>query len=116
MRARDVLVKAPPAIHRLGGTDLPATPEMLLAERDVEREERRAQETAASTLANVASVLATIAAESGLAIDASGSILIPRSLVRRMEGAKITLSETPDGDVVVGVRERGPDLRVNEGS
>jgi len=67
--------------------------------------ESEARTHAASTIANVACCLIDRLREYGYA-KPDGSIFIPRPVEERIRGTQLTVAETPDGDIVVQMREQ----------
>lgn len=69
-----------------------------------EHDEAERQKVAAATIATVTVALAGILHDAGLARD--GEVRIPRAIVDRWTGAKLGISETADGDVILRYRPR----------
>jgi hypothetical protein len=67
--------------------------------------ESEARTAAASTIANVACCLVDRMREYGYAKQ-DGSVFIPRPVEERIRGTQLTVAQTPDGDVVVQMREQ----------
>jgi hypothetical protein len=68
-------------------------------------EESQSRTAAASTIANVTCCLIDRLREYGYAKQ-DGSLFIPRTLEERIRGTQLTVAQTPDGDVVVQMREQ----------
>jgi hypothetical protein len=109
---RDVTIRVPPAVAKPRAT-LPNTPEIGPEElcklqaariRELERE-LSSQQIAASTMANIAACATSLAVAQGYGLG-TNELRLDRSLLDRMDGAKIALSETADSDVVVSITER----------
>ena len=117
---QDVTILAPPAIsgaHDEEGMErarivaqLSKTEEMVgELEQDLQaaRSVIENQKVALNTFTNVLACLVQIC--TGMAGRHDDKLIIDRALTDRMEGAKVTVSETGDRDVVVQIRERAPD-------
>jgi len=114
----EVIVKAPIAEMRLAAAEANLAPptaeevaEVAMAVAQEEYDEAQLQKLAGSTIATVAVALAVAAIENvGIVggyrgID-GGEARLPRSLIDRVTGAKLGISETADGDVILRFRER----------
>jgi hypothetical protein len=110
---KDATVLAPPAINGqvdLEGLERAAREEKMGELEQMLRDARQTIETQQITLRTFSNVLACLVKIcTDMAGRADTKLIIDRATSDRMEGAKVTVGETVDRDVIVQIRERAPD-------
>ena len=110
---KDITILAPPAIRGQvdeAGLERAAREERIGELEEMLRAARKTIETqkvALNTFTNVLACLVKICTD--MAGRADNKLIIDRATSDRMEGAKVTVGETVDRDVIVQIRERAPD-------
>ena len=110
---QDVTIYAPPAISGqvdVEGLERAAREEKIGELEQMLRDARKTIEVQQVTLRTFTNVLACLVKIcTDMAGRADDKLIIDRATSDRMEGAKVTVGETADRDVIVQIRERAPD-------